>query len=202
MKAKNSYHHGDLPHAIIEAALSWIETKDISSLSLRGIARCLGVSHNAPYRHFADKESLLAAIAERGFIKLEQWLQQVLESSTLTQVELIKALGVQYIKYALSNPAYYRVMYGSYVADYQKYPQVEQAAEKSFTILINAIAQGQKAGVIRSGKAKELGYVCWSLVHGVSMLYLDRQLRSSEIESAEKLANLATGMMLEGLMLK
>ncbi len=202
MKAKDSYHHGDLRHGIIEEAKIWIETKDISSLSLRGIARRLGVSHNAPYRHFADKESLLAAIAEMGFIKLRQWLQQVVEENTLTPEAGIKALGVKYIEYAVSHPAYYRVMYSAYLSDSQKYSSLEKAAEESFTILIETIAQGQKVGVIRLGDARELAYVCWSLVHGVSMLYLDRQLRSSQMESVEKLAKLATAMMLEGLELK
>ena len=202
MKAKDSYHHGDLRHEIIEEAKIWIETKDISSLSLRGIARHLGVSHNAPYRHFTDKESLLATIAEMGFEKLTQRLQQVLADNTLTPEEEIKALGVKYIEYAVSNPAYYRVMYSAYISDYQKYPSLDKAAEESFTILIETIAQGQKAGVIRSGDTRELAYVCWSLVHGVSMLYLDRQLRSSTIESVEKLAKLATAMMIEGLELK
>ena len=202
MKAKDSYHHGDLRHGIIEEAKIWIETKDISSLSLRGIARRLGVSHNAPYRHFADKESLLAAIAEMGFIKLRQWLQQVLADNALTPEEGIKALGVKYIEYAIFNPAYYRVMYSVYFSDSKKYPSLDKAVEESFTILIETIAQGQTAGVIRSGDTRELAYVCWSLVHGVSMLYLDRQLRSSEIESVEKLAKLATAMMIEGLELK
>jgi AcrR family transcriptional regulator len=202
MKAKDSYHHGDLRHEIIEEAKIWIETKDISSLSLREIARRLGVSHNAPYRHFADKESLLAAIAQMGFEKLRQWLQQVLEDDALTPEEQIKALGIKYIEYALSNPAYYRVMYSAYLSDYQKYPSLEKAAEESFTILIETIAQGQKVGVIRPGDTRELAYVCWSLVHGISMLHLDRQLRSPEIESVEKLAKLATAMMIEGLAVK
>jgi AcrR family transcriptional regulator len=202
MKAKDSYHHGDLRHEIIEEAKIWIETKDISSLSLREIARRLGVSHNAPYRHFADKESLLAAIAQMGFEKLRQWLQQIVEDNILTPEEQIKALGVKYIEYALSNPAYYRVMYSAYLSDYQKYPSLDKAAEESFTILIETIAQGQKVGVIRAGDTRELAYVCWSLVHGVSMLHLDRQLRSPEVESVEKLAKLATAMMIEGLAVK
>lgn len=67
MAAKQTYHHGDLRSSIITEALSWIEQENIVSLSLRGIARRLWVSHNAPYRHFPDKESLLVAIAEIGF---------------------------------------------------------------------------------------------------------------------------------------
>ncbi len=202
IEAKDSYHHGDLRHGIIEEAKIWIETKDISSLSLRGIARRLGVSHNAPYRHFTDKESLLATIAQIGFEKLEQSLQQVLANNTSTPEERIKTLGVKYIEYAVSNPAYYRVMSSAYISNYQKYPSLEKAAEESFTILKEAIAQGQKARVIRSGDTKELASVCWSLVHGVSMLYLDRQIQASTVDSVEKLAKLATAMMIEGLELK
>lgn len=81
MTAKENYHHGDLRQAIVEEALAWIDKENIVSLSLRGIARRIGVSHNAPYRHFPDKESLLVAIAETGFTQLHQALQQALINS-------------------------------------------------------------------------------------------------------------------------
>lgn len=197
VKTKPNYHHGDLRYAIIDRALSWIEAKDISSLSLRGIARELEVSHNAPYRHFADKETLLVEIARIGFTELGQWLQQI-EDIDCQPKEKIKALGVKYIQYAVSHAAYYRVMYDTSY-DRAKHPELEAVFRETFNILTEAIAEGQARETIKPEDTKQLAYVCWSLVHGVSMLSLDRQLTISDIGSLDNLARLATEMTIEGL---
>lgn len=199
MSAKD-YHHGDLRHTIIKEALAWIERENIASLSLRKIARTIGVSHNAPYRHFPDKESLLVAIAEIGFIQLHHALQQALIDSPANDAQKrLEKIGVAYIKYAVNNQAYYRVMFSDGLRDSQKYPKLEQVSEEAFKVLFNVIEAGQKAKIFNSEDSLQLARVCWSLVHGVSMLAIDNQLTISDFTKIVELAQIATRTMSKGM---
>ena len=199
MTTKESYHHGDLRQRIIEEALVWIEQENIVSLSLRKIARQIGVSHNAPYRHFPDKESLLAEIAKIGFIELHQTLQQAFLDSPDDWQKKLETIGVAHVKYAVNHRAYYRVMFGNGCKDYQKYPELEQVSEEAFDILLNIIKAGQEAKIFNSEDSMQLARVCWSLVHGVSMLAIDNQLITSDSDDVIKLAQIATRTMSKGI---
>jgi AcrR family transcriptional regulator len=199
MTVKGTYHHGDLRQKIIEAALLWIETENIVSLSLRSIARNIGVSHNAPYRHFPDKESLLIAIAEIGFQQLQKSLQQALVNSPDDAQQRVENLGIAYIQYAVENQAYYRVMFSDRYKNAGKNGSVSQLAEKAFEVLLDAIKVGQQSEVFTPEDCQQLAYVCWSLVHGVSMLAIDRQLMASDPNSVLELARIATKTVCKGL---
>jgi AcrR family transcriptional regulator len=208
MRAKDTYHHGDLRQTIIEEALSWIEQEDIFRLSLRGIARRIGVSHNAPYRHFSDKESLLIEIAKIGFNQLYQSLEQALINSHDHAQQKLETIGVAYIQYAVQNQAYYRVMFSdrpkySKEANQQKnadkYQNLNHVSEKAFSVLLQTIQTGQQAGVFVGDDSYQLALVCWSLVHGVSMLAIDCQLKICDRSSILELAKTATNIVSKGL---
>lgn len=198
MKTKETYHHGDLRQNILEEALSWIEKESIFSLSLRGIARRIGVSHNAPYRHFPDKESLLVAIAETGFERLHQTLEYASQNSPNDDKKRVENIGIAYIEYALKNQAYYRVMFGDLKLEERKYPTLEETSQKAFNVLFNAIKAGQKNQVFIAEDSLKLAHICWSLVHGVSMLVIDGQLTTSDSDSILELAQTATKTLSEG----
>lgn len=199
MKGKETYHHGDLEQKIVEEALSWIEKENIVSLSLRGIARNLGVSHNAPYRHFPDKESLLIEIASRGFERLHQALQKASDEHTDSAQKRLEAIGVAYIEYAVQNQAYYRVMFCDRKKELQLCSALQEVAYKAFAVLLNAIKTGQAKEVFIEEKTEQLARVCWSLVHGVSMLAIDGQLMISDADSILELAQIATKTVSQGL---
>ena len=199
MSAKESYHHGDLRQTIIEEALTWIEKENIVSLSLRKIARQIGVSHNAPYRHFPDKESLVVTIAQIGFAKLHQTLQQAFTDSPDDWQKKLETIGVAYVEYAVNNQTYYRVMFSDGYADCQKHPQLKQASKKAFDVLLNTIEAGQEARVFNSEDSMQLARVCWSLVHGVSMLAIDNQLMIPDSDAVLELAQIATTTMSKGV---
>lgn len=199
MQEKDTYHHGDLRQEIIKEALSWIESENIDRLSLRGIARKIGVSHNAPYRHFVDKNSLLAAIATEGFQQLSQTLQQILNNTSDNPQQQLEAIGVAYIKFALNNVGYYRVMFGSFRSCDGEDPSLEIAAQEAFNVLVDVIKQGQQTRAFANKDTLQLTRACWSLVHGVSMLAIDRQLALATDDSVIELASLATRMMSQGL---
>jgi AcrR family transcriptional regulator len=199
MTEKENYHHGDLRQAIIQEALVWIETENIVSLSLRKIARQIGVSHNAPYRHFPDKESLLFAIAEMGFGQLRQALQQALLDSPEDVQKRLENLGIAHVKYAVNHQAYYRVMFSDSHRNCQKDPRLKKISEETFEILLNAIKAGQEAQVFNSEDSWQLARICWSLVHGISILAIDNQLMVCEAVEIVELAQIATKTMTRGM---
>lgn len=176
--AKTTYHHGDLRQALLAAALVILKTKDVKSLSLREVARQAGVSHTAPYRHFVDKTALLEAVAEEGFIEFGQYLSDAVAQANAEPIESLKATGEAYVRYALEHPTHFRLMF-SYVPTASDSSSLPVTAQGTFQILVDVIASGQAAGVIKAGDSVELAIGRWALVHGLSMLLLDGMLPSN-----------------------
>ncbi len=200
---KDSYHHRDLRSALIKAAIELIAEKDVSSLSLREVARRVGVSHTAPYRHFANKQALLAAVAQEGFQGLTNALNSAIEEAPQHPWRRLEASGVAYVQYAIAHPSHYRVMFGSAGGDKGAvYPCVVAASQQAFAILVNIITDGQMQGAIRPGEPKQLAWVAWSLVHGLAMLLIDGQLPLSEPAKIASVAHFTTKILTEGLQAK
>jgi len=196
---RDTYHHGDLRQALIEAAIELVAQKDITSLSLREIARRVGVSHAAPYRHFADKDALLAAVAEEGFQLLTHSLQQAVQQASAEPLKQLEASGITYVRYAFSHPSHYRVMFGSYGGNQKMHPSLVEASMQAFMVLVNVIVEGQSAGVMRSGEPKQLAQAAWSLVHGLAMLLIDGQLPVAHDREIDALSGFVVHVFVEGL---
>ena len=194
-----SYHHGDLRQALIEGALTLInEKKDGRTLSLREVARRVGVSNAAPYRHFADKDELLAALAEKGFRMLTAFLRAGVASAD-DPLRSLQASGVGYVKFAIAHPSYYRVMFSAFQPDEATCTELDEAGQEAFSVLVDAIAIAQAAGKVKPGDPQPLAWVAWSLVHGLAMLVIERQLPLMDEASVVAFAELATQSLMEGL---
>src|SRR5256885_13335679 len=113
----STYHHRDLRAALLRAAGKRLEKQGITALSMREAARRVGVSHNAPYRHFADREALLAALAAQGFEMLGQAMRG----------HAGRAMGEAYVRFALQYPQRFRLMFGGPIM-LEKYPRLRAAA--------------------------------------------------------------------------
>ncbi|MEM8501641.1 MAG: TetR/AcrR family transcriptional regulator [Cyanobacteria bacterium P01_D01_bin.1] len=191
MAKKQPYHHGDLRQALLSAAITLLQKKDVQSLSLRGVAREAGVSHTAPYRHFEDKAALLGAIAEEGFVEFGNYLQSAVDRTPNQPVESLMAAGVAYIRYALDYPTHFRIMFSHFPSEKSTDSSLHQTSASTFQILVNIILAGQAAQVMRNDqKAEFLALGKWSLVHGVAMLLLDGMLPNqaeSQLSLAEAL---------------
>jgi AcrR family transcriptional regulator len=198
--SETTYHHGDLHQSLINAALELItENQETKTLSLREVARRVGVSHAAPYRHFADKDALLAAVAEEGFHVLTLCLQSSLENTSYDPLQGLQAIGVAYVEFAIAHPAHYRVMFGAFRADSQSYPSLSASGQEAFTVMINTIEIAQDAGKINRGESQHLAWVAWSLVHGLAMLLLEGQLPIADERDVISLAKLATESLICGI---
>src|SRR6476661_4198967 len=110
MRKRTAYHHGDLRPALLQASLALIEEDGIGALSLREVARKAGVSHNAPYHHFKDRGSLLAALAEDGFATLAREMAAARAAAPDAQARL-EACGLAYIRFALESRARFKLMF-------------------------------------------------------------------------------------------
>jgi len=173
---RDRYHHGDLRRALIDAAQHILETEGVSALTLRAAARGAGVSQAAPYRHFTDKDALLAAVAEEGFRALSAAMREATDTAGGDFASRFRALGIAYIRFAVEQPARFRLMFGREIADRGAHLPLHQAANETFGMLVAGIEKGQQSGLIRDGDPRELSMAAWSMVHGLSALLVDGQL--------------------------
>jgi AcrR family transcriptional regulator len=173
------YHHGDLRRALVEAAFELVKEKGPQGITLREAARRAGVTHAAPYRHFADKEALLAAVAEEGFARLHAEIARAFDG--VDAAELLEVLGLTYVRFARQHPSQFRVMFGAEMGDKRRYPSLMQADQAVFDLLCSAIEVAQRAGVMAPGNPARLGMVQWSMLHGVAALVVDGQMERAGV---------------------
>src|SRR5271165_5831849 len=106
-----AYHHGDLRRALLHAAEDVLATEGLNGLTLREVARKAGVSHNAPYNHFADKAALIAAVVEDAFKLFGHSLRQAYDETPGTPLDKVMALGSAYVRFAVDHPPLFRIMF-------------------------------------------------------------------------------------------
>lgn len=198
-RRSDRYHHGNLPRALVNAALRLVETEGAEALTLRGAARLAGVSQAAPYRHFADKQALLAAVAEEGFRTMTQAMREASASHEADPLGRFRALGLAYVEFATKHPAHFRVMFGRAAADRSSYPSLRAAAAETFGLLVEAITDCQRAGLVRQGDPEELALAAWSGTHGLSSLAVEGQLVLLGKREPEALAQAVTSTIFFGL---
>jgi AcrR family transcriptional regulator len=159
------YHHGDLRAALLDAATSLVEAE--GELSLRAVARQAGVSANAPYRHYPDKDALLAAVATRGFQDLRVLLVEA-DSAAAAGDEFV-ALAQAYVRFALAHPGRFRLMFGHPCS--RSHPETLAAAAEA-----TAVLQVRVAASVPAERREAYLVGGWSLVHGLASLVLDGKL--------------------------
>jgi AcrR family transcriptional regulator len=194
------YHHGDLKRALIDTALAMVTEEGTWSFTLREVARRAGVSHAAPYNHFPDKAALLAEVAALGFQALGQEMEKAGRRARSPRQALL-GIATAYVRFGVEHPGHYRLMFGLELADKERYPVLRQASDATFAVLTGGLERGQAAGELRRGSVQEQALAAWSLVHGLTMLFLDQRLSFLGLSSreAERQARSAGTALLEGL---
>lgn len=171
----NSYHHGDLRQALIEKATEQVDQEGIASLSMRKLGERVGVSRTALYHHFANKNELLSAVAESGFLQWQQQTDQVLQQNVEHDQNLLQGYVESYLNFAIENPAKYELMFGRDLwGEKASSDSLHQVAYKSFDYHVNLIAKWQNQGLLTTDvKALRLAQVTWGALHGISKLFID-----------------------------
>ena len=142
--ARTAYHHGDLQQQAHDQALAVLREHGDSAISLRGLAKQIGVSAPALYRHFADRESLLAELAISGFAALRQQLLQV--KHTPPRQALI-GIGLAYVRFAQDEPNLYRLMFGGRVLPRESTHRLDDAGKAAFQVLEDTVERAATAAI-------------------------------------------------------
>lgn len=160
------YHHGDLRASLLAAAEAVLAERGAQGLTLRDVARAAGVSHGAPYHHFASLNDLLAAVAQQGFEVLGQAMVQAVDVPD-TRERLVR-VAQAYLDCARAHPERFRLMFGALLARKDDHPALKDAAQRAFGhVLAAAQAHDPQHG-------NDLAMAGWSLAHGLSHLVIDR----------------------------
>jgi AcrR family transcriptional regulator len=191
-----SYHHGDLKRALIESAKDILRNEGQEALTLRAVARAAGVSPTAPYRHFADRRSLVAAVAEEGFHEMGLAMRHAMAVEGGRKG--FKQIGLAYVRFAHEHSAEYRVMFGAELAQRDDLPGLLQQSRSVIEFVAHGIAELQKAGVVGPGEPRTLAVTVWAVLHGLVMLSLDGQTAASGL-SVDELVEEATRMIMFGM---
>jgi AcrR family transcriptional regulator len=178
MATARSYHHGNLRSALLESAERTLSRRGASELSLRELAREVGVSHAAPRRHFADKQALLDALAEDGFERLGSELDAAMTGAGDSLREQLGAFARAYVRFATEHPALLELMFaGKYRDD-----RLREASERAFAGALALFASAQAAGEVVPGDPGRVGLVALATLHGLASLANNGMLGDAELE--------------------
>jgi AcrR family transcriptional regulator len=218
-KKGEGYHHGQLRRAVLDAALELIVERGVGSFSMREVARRAGVSHNAPYHHFADKGELVEELVVESFGALTDALHEARAEAVSGAVGRLQASGVAYVRFAFENPERFRLMFRPELKTGQRpgserisgravreedpgeASPSEQAGGTAYGVLVDGIVECQREGSVAPGDPASLALTAWSTVHGLAVLILDGP--ESEVagsaEEAERAARVVTETLGRGL---
>jgi AcrR family transcriptional regulator len=175
-KPEDAYHHGDLRNSLVEEAVRLIEREGLDAFSLREVARRVGVSANAAYRHFEDKDALLAAVAARGLGVLARRMREAIEGVTTRgagprAIAHLRATGRAYVAFALAKPELFRVTFarGAITPDHE---HCENGEQSPYVLLSGCLDAMVAAGVLAPARRPGAELKAWTVVHGYASLAL------------------------------
>jgi AcrR family transcriptional regulator len=173
--AAKPYHHGNLRVALLDAAIHLIAEVGPAGFTLREVARRAGVSHNAPYRHFRDRDDLMAAVAEQGFRELTQAMLGGAGSDARAR-DRLKQAGLAYVRFALRRPQHFAIMFDAPNFTTGKHPDSADASARAFGTLVNFVEAAQEEESLPRGDTQQLALFAWCTVHGIAKLAIAGRL--------------------------
>lgn len=177
MQSRSTYHHGDLPAALVRAAIELLDTDGAEAdVSLRAVARKAGVSTGAPYRHFEDRSALLSSVAAVGYRELAALLQSAHPAPE--SIADLADIAVAYVRFAITRPGLFRVMFAG-VCDTANLERVD-AVEAINNYLRDVI---KRATATKAPEVVAIG--AWALVHGLAFLFLDGKLDATDRDQVD-----------------
>lgn len=199
MTTKASYHHGNLKAALIAAAFKELASEGLEGVSLRGVARRAGVSAPAVYRHFADKEALLVAIAAECAERLAATMVAAVAEAPEDPLERFRAVGIALVRFAVAHPEHFRALSTPGLAD--KIPEEQRARERAWQEAERrGLEVAQARGQIATFPLDELMLAANSMMMGLAHAIIEGRLGDIDDARATELATAVTGVLGHGLM--
>lgn len=204
-RARQSYHHGDLHHALVAAGVELARESGPDAVVLREATRRVGVSPNAAYRHFADREALLAAVCDAAQAEVAQAIDAHFQAVTGVDDEAIarghlRAVGTGYVQFALDEPGLFRTAFWA-SADLERAASPERAGPGGLTpyeLLEKALDELVDSGVMPASRRSNAQFLAWSSVHGLALLLIDGPLRALPRERADAVTQQVIDMVEAG----
>ncbi len=176
------YHHGDLENALIQAGVEILSKEGIEGLSLRKVAKRVGVSYAAPYAHFKDRQSLVAAISTEGFKKLYMALDAAASKNADDPRQQLMESARAYVKFAMRNTDIFKIMFSGVLEKEKEYPSFVEASRKTFSKVVEIVQACQNAGILSSTSPELMAVSIWGQVHGVISLALEGQISHTVLD--------------------
>ncbi|HZF54800.1 MAG TPA: TetR/AcrR family transcriptional regulator [Polyangiaceae bacterium] len=200
-KESRSYHHGALRDALVGEAIELIRSEGPEGFTLRELARRLGVSHAAPYRHFADRGALLTAVAALGCDELAAAIRAALDEAGADLRARFLAAGYAYVRFALDMPAHFRTMFESPEVDTAD-PAYSEATARCRGILIEFIRDGQQRGLLVKGDPEGIATPVWAMHHGLASLASAGAFEAHGPAALRGIVDGAHAALLDGLLVR
>jgi AcrR family transcriptional regulator len=197
---KRGYHHGNLREALITAALDLISQKGPTGFTFAEAARAAGVSPAAPYRHFRDRDALMADVAQRGFERFADALAAAWDNGRPAPRAAFQRLGAAYLAFARKEPAFFSAMFEAGLS-FERYPELRLASERAFQVLREACeALAATAPVGKRPPSLMMALHIWGLSHGIASLFSRGDAARRPIPmTPEELLEAAVLIYLDGL---
>jgi AcrR family transcriptional regulator len=172
--SKTAYHHGNLREELVLQGMAILESEGMTALSMREIARRTGVTQTAPLHHFEGKTGLLAAIAAMGFRQLFEYRMQALQGRRGPE-ERLMAVMMAYVEFALAHPALFHLMHGPEIPDKTRFPELNEAAMRSYGILETAVADFLLAEESSMDRSRDATLAAWTACNGLANILISPQ---------------------------
>jgi AcrR family transcriptional regulator len=174
------YHHGNLRTALLEQAERTVRERGVHELSLRELARDVGVSHGAPRRHFPDRQALLDALAEAGFARLGLELRSAVDGAGEGFEARLQATAAAYVRFATRDAALLELMFAGKYSE--ESGTLHEAAERAFAVILELIQQGQEQGALERGEPERIGLVLFATIHGIAALVTGGVVQADQLD--------------------
>jgi AcrR family transcriptional regulator len=196
-KPAGAYHHRDLERALVAAAVRTVREEGVPALTLRSVAARLNVSRTALYRHFPNKAALLATVAREGFRLLHDAQRAALARASEGTADPLLELTAAYVGFAADNRAHYSTMFGGFLQDWSRYPDLVEQAGAAFTLLVETIREEQQRARMTPGDPVAMAELAWAFSHGIASSSAVWPFESRTL-GADQLAALACTLLRDG----
>jgi AcrR family transcriptional regulator len=190
------YHHGNLRQALIDMAVTVAEETGKDIISVREVARRLGVSSGAPFRHFPDRESLMTAVAEEALARLRLRAERDQLDAPADPITRLKTLGRTFIRWALQNPTQFRLVSSRSLFEFDRSARLPVHFDAVRLVTLSLVEQAQLAGQLPAGAPPEMALALRALVYGLARMQVDGQLPQWRVDTSEAERTLISAMNL------